>query len=183
MPKLRTVVPRGWLVRILGRAAAKLVTASVVALRERPSWVLGYNLVPHGVNAVLIAKLAHARAYVHVIGGPVEWEGGGYRSDNKVLGRLPRPVPILERMLVRVLKSADVVAVMGSRARADLLARGLAPQQVVVLPASVDMNRVGAAVAERTYDVVTAAQLIPRKRLHELLQALAIVRKQRPDLR
>ena len=183
MPKLRTVVPPRWLMRACGRAAAKFLTGLAIAVREQPSWVLGYNLVPHGINAVLIARLARARSYVHLIGGPVEWQGGGYASDNKILSRLPRPVPFLERLLVRVLKSADAVAVMGTRARDELIRLGLAPERVVVLPASVDPDRVRAAKAQREYDVVTASQLIGRKRLHELLQALAIVRAEHPELR
>ena len=183
IPKLRIVVPPRWLVRVAGRAAAKFVTGLVLALRERPAWILGYNLVPHGINAVLIAKVARARSYVHVIGGPVEWEGGGYGSDNKVLSRLGRPVPPLERLLVRVLKAADVVAVMGSRARSELVRRGLEPERVVVLPASVDPARVRATGQAPRYDVVTASQLISRKRLHELLRAAAVVRATHPGLR
>ena len=183
IPKLRTVVPPRWLMRVAGRAAAKFLTGVAIALRERPSWILGYNLVPHGINAVLIAKLARARSYVHVIGGPAEWQGGGYGSDNKILSRLGRPVRPLERLLVRVLKAADVVAVMGTRARADLVARGLDADRVVVLPASVDPARVRPADRAPLYDVVTASQLIPRKRLHELLQAAARVREAHPALR
>jgi glycosyltransferase involved in cell wall biosynthesis len=181
MPKLRTVVPPRWLVRVLGRAAAKLVMGLVIAVRERPEWVLGYNLVPHGINAVLIAQLARRRSYVHLIGGPVEWQGGGYASDNKVLSRLKKPQPMLERVLVRVLKWADVVAVMGTRARAELVRLGLDAGRVVVIPASVDPARL--APAEKTYDVVTASQLITRKRLGEMLEALAIVRREHPGLR
>jgi glycosyltransferase involved in cell wall biosynthesis len=186
LPKVRTVVPPRSLVRLTGRAVAKLLTGLVIAVRERPDWIVGYNLVPHGLNAVLIARLVGAKAYVHVIGGPVEWEGGGYASDNKVLGRRDRPSRLLERPLVAALRAADVVAVMGSRARAALLALGLEPERVVVMPASVDPARVRAATAAQPdprYDVVTACQLIPRKRLGELLQALAIVRETHPDLR
>lgn len=186
MPKVRSVVPPKWLTRVCGRAAAKLLTGFVVAVRERPDWVLGYMVVPHGVNAVLIAKLVRARSYVHALGGPVEWQGGGYASDNKILNRRTKPSARLERVLVTALKAADVVAVMGSRAREELIGLGLDPKRVVVMPASVDPVRVQAAEASKRperYDVVTACQLISRKRLHEFLQALAIVRETHPGLR
>ena len=182
MAKLRTVVPPRWLVRTTGRAAAKLLTGTLIAVRERPDWVLGYNLVPHGINAVLIARLARTRSYVHLIGGPVEWQGGGHGSDNKILSRLRGPVPALERLLVRVVRAADVVAVMGAHAREELLRLGVRPERVVVLPGGVDPDRVTRAQNPR-YDVVTASQLIGRKRLSELLQAGAIVRREHPGLR
>ncbi len=182
MPKLRTVVPPPWLVRVCGRALAKLLTCVAVALRERPRWVLGYNLVPHALTAILVARLTGRRSYVHLIGGPAEWQGGGIGSDNKVLSRLPRPLPALERLFVRVLRRADVVAVMGSRARDELIGLGLDPERVVALPASVDADRFGTP-GERRYDIVTASQLIPRKRLHELLAAVALVRREHPGVK
>src|SRR3712207_5890690 len=158
MPKLRVVVPPAWLVRLAGRAAAKLLTGIVVSLRERPRWVNAYNVVPHAINALVIGRLTRRRVYVHAIGGPVEWEGGGYASDNKVLSRLPGPVAPIERFLLAVLRSCDVVAVMGSRARAALVAEGLDPAHVVVLPASVDETRFMSGGEHRRWDLVTAVQ-------------------------
>jgi glycosyltransferase involved in cell wall biosynthesis len=183
MAKLRVVVPPAWLVRIAGRAAAKLLTGIVVSLRERPRWVIAYNVVPHAINALVIGRLTRRRVYVHAIGGPVEWEGGGYASDNKVLSRLPGPVPVLERFLLAVLRSCDVVAVMGSRARAALVAEGLDPERVVVLPASVDETRFMSGGEHRRWDLVTAVQLIKRKRVDEFLQVVANLRRERPDVR
>ena len=51
----------------------KLVTCIQVARRERPDWVLGFNLVPHGINAYLSARGSGARSLYAMIGGPVEW--------------------------------------------------------------------------------------------------------------
>lgn len=182
MPKLRSAVPPRWLTRLAGRALAKLLIGIVVSLRERPRWVLAYNVVPHGINALLIGRLTRRRVYIHAIGGPVEWEGGGINSDNKVLSRLKRPSRLIETFLVAVLRGADVVAVMGSRAREDLIRRGLDPERVVALPASVDESRfVGGE--HRRWDVVTAVQLISRKRVHEFLQAIALVREEIPEVR
>jgi glycosyltransferase involved in cell wall biosynthesis len=183
LPKLRTVVPPRWLVRVVGRAVAKLIMCVVVVARERPAWILGYNLVPHGITTVLVSKLTGRRSYLHAIGGPVEWEGGGTGSDNKVLSRLRRPSRIIERFLLWVLRNADVVAVMGSDARGRLIRTGLKPERVVVLPASVDEKRFVAGGDHRRWDMVTAVQLIPRKRIHEFLAAVAEVRNSHPDAR
>jgi len=184
MAKLRTVVPPPRLVRLFGRAGAKLLVALGIALRERPDWILAYNLVPHSLTALATGGVARARVYIHLIGGPREWEGGGFTSDNKVLGRLRRPVPTLERLLVWAIRRADIVAVMGSGARRDLIARGVRAERVAVVPASVDEARFGVQrPTTPRYDLVTASQLIPRKRLEDLLEATALLRKDRPGLR
>ena len=183
MAKLRTVVPPRWLMRAVGRAAAKLLTGIAVSLRERPRWVIAYNVVPHAINALLIGRLTRRRVYVHAIGGPVEWEGGGYASDNKVLSRLPAPVPLLERFLLAVLRRCDVVAVMGSQARRALVGHGFVPERVVVLPASVDEKRFATGGEHRRWDLVTAVQLIRRKRVDEFLQTVANLRKEHPEIR
>ena len=184
LPKLRTVVPPRWLMKLTGRGAAKLLTCLALALRERPQWVLGYKLVPHGLNALAVARLTRRKSLVHLIGGPAEWEGGGYRSDNAVLDRLPRPIPALERLLVRIIGKADVVAVMGSRARTDLIRRGVDPSRVVVVPAGVDAGRFRLPDAPtRRYEIVTAAQFLPRKRIEDVLEMVMLLRRRHPQLR
>ena len=184
MPKLRTIVPPPLLTRVLGRAGGKFVVTLLVALRERPAWVLGYNLVPHGLTAMTIARLSRRRSLIHLIGGPREWEGGGWTSDNKVLGRLTRPVRAVERLLLGAIRRADAVAVMGSDARTQLIAAGCAPERVRVVPASVDVDRFSLPRApESRYDVVCVSQLIARKRIEDLLAAVALLKPARPDVR
>ena len=184
MPKLRSVVPPAWLVRVLGRAAAKLVTAVVVARRERPAWVLAYNLVPHGLNALIVGALARRRTLLHLIGGPREWEGGGYTSDNAILGRLRRPVAPLEGLLLAAIRRASFVSVMGSEARRLLIEAGVRPERVTAIPASVDLDRFRPRPPEAAdYGLITVSQLIPRKRLADFIDAVALLRERHPALR
>jgi glycosyltransferase involved in cell wall biosynthesis len=184
MPKLRTVVPPRLLVRVLGRAGAKFVTCVVISRRERPQWILAFNLVPHGITAALAARLVQARTVYHMIGGSVEWEGGGWKSDNRVLGRLPRPSHLLERLLLCVVRSCSIVGVMGEGGRRSLVERGIAAERVVVLPASIDLERFHPRPDARlVYDVITVGSLIPTKRVSDFLAAVARIRAHRPDLR
>ena len=184
LDKLRTVVPPAPLTRILGRAAAKLVVSLGIAAGERPRWVLAYNLVPHGLNALIVGALTRRRVLIHLIGGPREWVGGGWMSDNKVLGRLTRPIKPLEALLVWAIGHADVLAVMGTRARRDLIARGVSPDRVVVVPAGVDetLFDVPRSPTPR-YHLVTASQLNPRKRLGDLLATAVVLKPRYPGLK
>src|SRR3954469_23303739 len=72
---VEVIVPPAALTRTVGRAFAKTVTLVFLARRLRPDWVVGFNLVPHGVNAYVAARSCGAKSLYHQIGGPREWQG------------------------------------------------------------------------------------------------------------
>lgn len=184
LPGVTTVVPPRWLVRVTGRAAAKLLCLVVLGRRLRPAWFIGYGLVPHGMNAVIAARVCGARSLIHLIGGPAEWQGGGWQGDNALLKRLRRPARRVEHVLLWSLGKADIVAVMGNGSRERLLERRFAKARLPVLPASVDANRFDAPRSARPrYQLVTAAALIELKRVEDFLAAVAALRVEHPHLR
>jgi glycosyltransferase involved in cell wall biosynthesis len=184
LPKLRSVVPPRLLVRTVGRAAAKLLACLWVAARERPDWVVGFNLVPHGFNARVVGALTGTKSLYHMIGGEEEWLGGGWRSDNAVLGRLRSPSHTLERLLLRLIAGCTVVATMGESARSSLIDRGIDESRIRILRPSVDTRRFAPSSnpADPRYDIVTVGELIPRKRIGDLIRAAAELRARRHDL-
>jgi len=183
LPKLVTEVPHPHLVRAVGRAAAKMFVCVKLAVRSRPHLILSYNLVPHGITSLVTGWAVGVPSAVHLIGGPREWQGGGWRSDNAVVGRLPFPLKPLEAVLVRVIARHDAILVMGSSARRELGARGIRGAKVRALPASVDPARFTDTNEEPTYDIVTVSQLIERKRIGDLLNAVSVLRPRSPNLR
>ena len=185
LPKLRAVVPPRWLKRLLGRAGAKLVICLWLAVRDRPDWIVGFNFMPHGLNARIVGGLTRTKSLYHMIGGELEWLGGGWKSDNRVLSRLPRPVPSLERLLLRLMRGCTVVATMGESGRRVLLERGFDPRHVRVFPPSVDTERFRPSVGgdPTYYHVLNVGALIERKRTADLIRALARLRANHPDVR
>lgn len=184
LPKLRGIVPHEVERRALGRAGSKLAESARVARRLRPTWVLSYNIMPHAVNGLIAGRLAGSRTMYHMIGGSTEWVGGGWGSENAVLGRLPRPVPAIERALLGVMSRTDVVCTMGDGARARLIAAGLDPGRVIVAPPAVDVARFSPSRdREARYDLVTAGRLVPAKRLHDFIAVVARLRSRYPALR
>jgi glycosyltransferase involved in cell wall biosynthesis len=185
LPKVRGVVPSSRERRLLGRAGSKLVRCVHVARELRPAWVLSYNIMPHGVNGFVAGRLAGCRTAYHMIGGDVEWQGGGWASDNSILGRLPRPVPPLERALLGVIRRTDLVCTMGGRGRARLIELGVDPARVVVTPPSVDTERFSPppSGAPRPYDLVTAGDMLPVKRYEDFVAVVARLREIRPGIR
>jgi glycosyltransferase involved in cell wall biosynthesis len=185
LPKVHTVVPPVWLKRLLGRAGAKLVVCALLARRERPDWVIAFSLVPHGINGWIAARLAGASSVCHVIGGQVEWQGGGWRSGNRIMSMLPRPSATIERFLLRVIRSYTVVVTMGERARGYLLESGIGEDRVLVIPPSVAVVESvdGRREGDERYDIVWMGRLVSVKRLEDLLDAIAPLRERYPGFR
>jgi glycosyltransferase involved in cell wall biosynthesis len=185
IPKVRYVVPSRREQRLLGRAGSKLLHCARLARSLRPDWILSYIIMPHGVNGFLAGRLGRCRTAYHMIGGDVEWRGGGWRSENAMLGRLPRPVGLVEKALLGVIRRTDVVCTMGTRGRADLLSQGLDPQRVFVTPPAVDTERFSPASngVPRSYDLVTAGRLIENKRLEDFIAIVRLLRQSNPGIR
>lgn len=184
LPKLEVVVPPRWLTKIAGRALGKLLLCIVIAVRERPDWVIGFNLVPHGLNAIAAARLARTRSMYQMIGGEREWFEGGWTSDNNILGRLSGPRPGLERFLLRRARRSSVVVVMGGAGRRALLERGFDPERVVAVPPAIDTDRFTSRdrPAPR-YDLITVSALLPNKRTADVVRAVSQLLPQHPNLR
>jgi glycosyltransferase involved in cell wall biosynthesis len=72
---------------------------------------------------------------------------------------------------------------MGSRGREALLARGFAATRVVAIPASVDEARLQPHYVLPTWDAITVAELIPRKRIADLIEAVAVLAPNWPKLK
>jgi glycosyltransferase involved in cell wall biosynthesis len=184
LPKLREYVPSVRARRALGRAGAKLALCRRLARAERFDWVMGFNLVPHGLSAVHVGKLSGSRSLYHMIGGEREWLGGGFSGSNSVLSRLPRPVPLLERWLLGQMAGATLVATMGPGDRELVVGLGLDPARVVVIPPSTDVDRFRPADgAPRRYAAACVAALIGLKRVRDFIDAAARLRSRHPEAR
>lgn len=184
LPGLRVIVPPRPLVRMFGRSLAKLLVCVYVARRERPDWVVGFNLVPHGINAVVAARVAGSRSLYAMIGGSREWIDGGFDSDNAVLGRLRHPAPRLQRLLVAVIRRATRVVTMGSLGRGELIAHGVSPDRIAEIPPAIDTDRFRpASGGDPRYDILTVGALLENKRTADLVRAAALLRSHHPALR
>jgi glycosyltransferase involved in cell wall biosynthesis len=183
LPKLTTIVPAPMLRRVLGRAGAKFVVCLVVALRRRPDWIIGYNLVPHGATSSVVGRLAGVPSMYHMIGGPNEWEGGGWQSGNNLTGRLRRPSRRLEALLLRFARACSLIVTMGRRGRAELISRGMPEADVIVVPPAVDVSRFRRSAEPPRYDLVTVGRLAPEKRTADFLRAVAALRSELPEIK
>ena len=179
---VRTVVPPRWLVRVVGRVAARLLVFIVVAVRTRPHVVGGFHLLINGLVALLLGRAIGARTLYFCVGGPVELLGGGVAGENPYFAAIGVADEGIERALLDAVGQFDLIIAMGSRARSFFEARGIRTN-CQVLPGGIDPRLFGGVPSSRATDLVLVARLVPIKRIDVFLRAVSRAAEDLPELR
>jgi len=140
---------------LLPSMAAMYETVGDVISRERVDWVLGFNPVPWGALALAAARARSVPTCLSLIG--------------RDYLQLMEPWGFPFRLAVR---SARAVTVTGSKMVDGLSKIGVDPARIHVLPHSVDLNRFLPVESEPDFDVLSVGQLIRRKRMDVLIDAV-----------
>ena len=180
--KVEVVCPPVWLVKVAGSATARLLVFAVLAVRTRPDIVGGFHLLFNGLAASLIAPLVGARSLYFCVGGPMEVVDGGIWAENKVFNLLGTPSKRIEHLLVRLIAECDLIITMGTKAAVFMRERGV-NAEIHVIPGGLDAREYAPSDRTPTRDVVFVGRLAPIKRLDLLLAAMAVVKRDLPDVR
>jgi glycosyltransferase involved in cell wall biosynthesis len=136
------------------------------ARRPRPSFVIAFYMVPHGLYAELARRLF------------------GVRVIQVSLSQLDLDLALRWPALRHALEAAHGVGVRGENSRRRLEAAGVAPARVFDPPNVHDPAAYAPGpTAGKDVDVIYVGRLYSCKRLDVLLRAAAILRPRRPDLR
>jgi glycosyltransferase involved in cell wall biosynthesis len=137
-----------------------LTTVDRVLGRERVDWLLGFNPVPWGALAAAAALRRDVPVSLSFIG-----------MDFKQIMR-PLAWPVWQAV-----RRASLVTVTGERMLRGLVARGLPERKIRILPHVVDTERFRPSDDEPEFDVVSVGQLIPRKRMDVVIDAVAELKR------
>jgi glycosyltransferase involved in cell wall biosynthesis len=127
-----------------------------VLRHERVDFTLGFNPVPWGSVGFAAAAFTNVPSCISFIG-----------LDFK------RAMQPLAAPALRALNRADLVTVTGERMRRGLVERGVDADRIRVLPHAVDTRRFRPTDATPDLDLVSVGQLIPRKRMDVVVDAVA----------
>ncbi|HVR19556.1 MAG TPA: glycosyltransferase [Polyangiaceae bacterium] len=143
-----------------------LTTVDRVLRRERIDWVMGFNPVPWGA-------LGAAAAARHGVPVSLSFIGMDYKQ-------IMRP---LAWPLWQAVRRAQLVTVTGERMLRGLVARGLPEARIRILPHTVDTERFKPSSDPPDLDVISVGQLIPRKRMDVLIDAVADLKERGVSVR
>jgi glycosyltransferase involved in cell wall biosynthesis len=179
MPKVRYVALGAKTYGRLLHVFRRVIVLCAQIARTRPSVVMGVYMAPHGLLAYLLGRMTRRRVCIHVIGGPGEVMDGGYWVDQWRARH-----PWLERLYLYVLQRADVVMVTGTETKRYLARHGVAEDRIHLMSQKIESRRFCPEPdGRRDYDLVLAAQLIPRKRVDLFLHIVAALRVRFPHIR
>jgi L-malate glycosyltransferase len=175
LPRVRVVEPPRWLVACCGSAGSRLIVFALVALRERPDIVGGFHLLFNGLAAALVGPIVGARSMYICVGGPAEVLDGGILAENRLFNALRTPDRIVERLLLRAVRTFDVIITMGTGARSFFRDRGVTTD-IHVIPGGLDLALYRPSGDQPSVDVIFVGRLAPIKRPRLLLDAMAVAR-------
>jgi glycosyltransferase involved in cell wall biosynthesis len=140
---------------------ARMLATVDRTLRQEPvDWVMGFNPVPWGALGCIAAQRHGVPVSLSFIG-----------MDFKQIMR-PQAYPWW-----LAVKRARLVTVTGERMRRGLVERGLPGERIRTLPHFIDTERFSPAESEPDLDVVSVGQLITRKRMDVVIDAVALLRE------
>jgi glycosyltransferase involved in cell wall biosynthesis len=142
-----------------GNMLRMFATVDRVLGREHVDWVMGFNPVPWG-------SLGAAAALRRGVPVSLSFIGMDYKQ-------IMRPLAWPAWQAVR---RARLVTVTGERMLRGLVARGLPEERIRILPHAIDTERFKPSEQEPDLDVISVGQLIPRKRMDVLIDAVADLR-------
>ena len=165
--KVRYYCTPGWILKFcrnnsLARWAYKFFTAGYLALSKRPDMIMGYALIPHGINAVLIGKLLNIPVCVNFMGGNFLIE-----SIN----------PLLRKLILRIADMADIITVTGSHTRDLLVSKGIKADKIRIISSTIDTKRFFPQHLNKKYDIIAVAQLNHGKRISMFLDIISRIKK------
>ena len=171
LPKIEVIRPPDILIRMFGATPARLMTFVAAAMFDRPDVVGGFHLLMNGMLASLLAKMIGVRSLYFCVGGPAEILDGGLLSENRLFGRLKRPDPLVEKLLLKVVSTFDVVVVMGNGAARFFRERG-ARADSHILSGGIDLETYHPREGAAEFDLIYVGRLVPIKRLDLLIEVI-----------
>jgi glycosyltransferase involved in cell wall biosynthesis len=182
LPKVVAVYPPKWLIRIAGVTPARLFTFMWAAMRNRPHVVGGFHLVPNGIVAVLVGRLAGASSTYFCVGGPAEVVDGGVHSEDNPFAKMGIVDPVVEKRLMSIVSKFDMIVTMGTRAVNFFQSKGV-DATFHVISGGIDPQRFHAVAETPSFDLVMTGRLVPVKRMDVFLRAVTRVAQRLPNVK
>jgi len=113
--------------RKLSRMCYELRQLYCHAKKYRPALINGVFTMPKGLYSVIVGRMLHIRTMVSVIGGEVE-----------ITNTDTRHPALMERLVLWILKKADIVTTKGTKVSRCIIERGIDPAKVHVFNGSID---------------------------------------------
>jgi glycosyltransferase involved in cell wall biosynthesis len=171
-----------WLQKIAGQVGARLLYFSWLAIKERPDVLVGFHLLVNGLFVVFLARLIGAKSVYICGGGPIEVQGGGIKTENRIFNRIGQVDLFIEKLLLKSVNAMSLVVTMGTSAIEYFKEKGVTATCEIV-PGGFDNDIFCPDVnVEKKYDLILIGRLSEVKRVDRFLHAIKLAKASRPDI-
>lgn len=133
-----------------------------------PGLIIGIYEIPHGLLAVLTARILKVPSVVSIIGNP------GYKKLRKGF-RLS--------LTLWILRNCDYVTVTGTNSREVLVRKGIENKKIFILPNTLDFRLFEGLSLNKKYDLISLGRITGEKHLDVFVELIAILKKQNPEIK
>jgi glycosyltransferase involved in cell wall biosynthesis len=182
LPKVTPLYPPRWLVKVVGATIARFLVFSWAAIRKRPHIVGGFHIMPNGIAAIIVGRLAGARSMYFCVGGPAEVRDGGIHSADSLFKKMETADAVVESRLLKIVAKSDIVITMGSGAVRFFRGKGI-DTDFHVVPGGIDSMRFQRSEETPSYDLILTGRLVDVKRIDVFLRAIREVAAKVPDVK
>jgi len=179
--KVKQVFPSAIQLKILGNVGARLFTFSMLALRNRPDYLIAFHLLINGIIAIILGKILGSPSVYICGGGPREVLGGGYTTENRIFKKIGEHSHVLEKILMRIANNATNIITMGNGAIRYFNDNGVTSPEYHVLPGGYNDTKFYASNIEKKYDLILVGRLSEVKRVDIFLRCIEELKKQGYD--
>lgn len=171
LPKVKYYCPPKVLSKFsFSRVISKFLLMIYLLIRKKIDIVISYYTKPHGIIALLCAKIFNKPVNLNVMSGPEEFQ-------LLLIGKHQLHLGNFEKFLLYSVKQFDSVTTTGTATKEYLIKRGVAKNKICILPDSIDLDRFYPRPLQKKYDILTVARLVPEKNIETLLHVIANVKK------
>lgn len=183
LERVTWIWPRGFW-RCFGRLGGRLLLLLRETLHPRSKLVMAYNVIPHGLFAVIAALPRRLPVFLHLIAGAadVRFAHNVHVADNRLIARSRNPRHI-ERLADWTIRRAAKLFVPGGNTERFLQAEGVPAARIIRLHSTIDSSVFFPGEEARDLDVLVSAQLRTRKRPGFTLEVLRRILDERPNAR
>jgi glycosyltransferase involved in cell wall biosynthesis len=139
----------------------------------------GYKLFPHGLIAVIAAKITRKPVIISIISGPVDL----YSFGDPIGVDYGKSLPRKGKLLLAILKLSDTVITTGSFTKAFLIKNGIQESKIFPIIHPVNKSRFQRLEIRKSYEVVSVGRLIPLKHYEVIVRAISKVKAKYPHIK
>lgn len=172
--KVKYICPPKWALKFPPLAfLIKMLQVIYISIRERPTFIHSFLLFPHGILALIAAKLTGSKAGVSLIAGPIELYAPGKSPEKKYAYTtdLP-PLTYLGKVLLKVVNQFDIINVAGSYTRVFLSHNGIPDKKIFHIPYIIIDDKCYPSPIQKSYDLIYVGRLTPSKHVEICIHAI-----------